>query len=153
MSLIKVNSIVHPSGTSNNITLDTAGNIKVSNSMWFNSSEAPSFYNANGASIGTTCRAWVNINGANGQILASYNVSSVTYNATGDYTVNFANNTFSDSNYSFACGIQREIAGAASIRVNADSTGKTSSSIRLYATFGSSGSTFNPASLTLIAFR
>lgn len=33
MSLIKVNAIVHPSGTSNNITLDNAGNITAGNNI------------------------------------------------------------------------------------------------------------------------
>jgi hypothetical protein len=38
------------------------------------------------------CRAWVKFAGATGAIVAgeSFNVSSVTRNAVGDYTVNFA---------------------------------------------------------------
>jgi hypothetical protein len=50
---------------------------------------------ANGAVIdaklsGTTCKAWVNFNGTSTvAIRASYNVSSITDNGTGDYTVNF----------------------------------------------------------------
>ena len=45
-------------------------------------------------------KAWVNFNGT-GTIAArdSENVSSLTDNGTGDYTVNF-NNNFSDANYS-----------------------------------------------------
>jgi hypothetical protein len=47
------------------------------------------------------CKAWVNFNGTTspGTIRSSYNVSSVTKNATGNYTVNFTN-TLSDANYS-----------------------------------------------------
>ena len=47
------------------------------------------------AKIGTTeqgqlCKAWVNFNGTGTvAIRASYNVSSITDNGTGDYTVNF----------------------------------------------------------------
>jgi hypothetical protein len=47
------------------------------------------------AKIGTTeqgqlCKAWVNFNGTSTvAIRASYNVSSITDNGTGDYTVNF----------------------------------------------------------------
>lgn len=41
------------------------------------------------------CRAWVNFQGGStntaGTINGSYNVSSVTVNGTGDYTVNFSN--------------------------------------------------------------
>ena len=47
-----------------------------------------------------SAKAWVNFNGTGTvAIRASYNVSSVTDNGTGDYTVNFTN-AFSDANYS-----------------------------------------------------
>ena len=46
-----------------------------------------------------TCRAWVNFDGTGTvAIRASGNVSSVTDNGTGDYTVNFSTNMW-DSNY------------------------------------------------------
>jgi hypothetical protein len=47
-----------------------------------------------------TAKAWVNFNGTTGTITprASYNVSSVTKNGTGDYTVNFTT-AMSDANY------------------------------------------------------
>jgi hypothetical protein len=58
------------------------------------------------AKLGTTeqtriAKAWVNFNGTTspGTIRSSYNVSSVTKNATGDYTVNFAT-AMTDANYS-----------------------------------------------------
>jgi hypothetical protein len=43
-------------------------------------------------------KAWVNFAGSNGTINASYNVSSVTRNATGKYNVNFTS-AFADTNY------------------------------------------------------
>ncbi len=47
------------------------------------------------------CRAWVNFNGTGTvAIRASGNVSSITDNGTGDYTVNFAT-AMPDANYSF----------------------------------------------------
>ena len=47
-------------------------------------------------------KAWVNFNGTGTvAIRASYNVSSITDNGTGDYTVNFTN-ALADANYS-AC--------------------------------------------------
>ena len=51
-----------------------------------------------------SAKAWVNFNGTTspGTIRASYNVSSVTKNGTGDYTVNFTN-AFTDANYSVVC--------------------------------------------------
>jgi hypothetical protein len=58
---------------------------------------------------GTTAKAWVNFNGTanvspattppTNVIRASYNVSSITDNGTGDYTVNFAT-ALADANYS-----------------------------------------------------
>lgn len=58
------------------------------------------FQNTSGTEIGTLCRAWVNYKGTSTQsVRASFNVSSVTYNGTGDYTVNFTN-ALTDANYS-----------------------------------------------------
>jgi hypothetical protein len=38
-----------------------------------------------------SAKAWVNFVGSSGSVNSSYNVSSVTRNATGQYTVNFTN--------------------------------------------------------------
>jgi hypothetical protein len=47
-----------------------------------------------------SAKAWVNFNGTGTvAIRASYNVSSITDNGTGQYTVNFTN-AFADINYS-----------------------------------------------------
>lgn len=61
---------------------------------------APVFKDGNGTQIGTLCRAWVNFNGTTspGTIRAAFNVSSVTKNGTGDYTVNFTT-AMPDANY------------------------------------------------------
>jgi len=52
------------------------------------------------------CKAWVNFNGTTspGTIRSSYNVSSVTKNGTGDYTVNFTS-AMTDANYSVSSSI------------------------------------------------
>jgi hypothetical protein len=54
---------------------------------------------ASGANV---AKAWVNFNGTTspGTIRSSYNVSSVTKNGTGDYTVNFTT-PMTDANYSY----------------------------------------------------
>lgn len=44
-------------------------------------------------------KAWVNFNGSGGSIRASFNVSSITVNGTGDYTANFTT-AMPDVNYS-----------------------------------------------------
>jgi len=59
----------------------------------------PVFKDGNGTTIGTLCRAWVNFNGTGTvAIRASFNVSSITDNGTGAYTVNFTN-AMPDANY------------------------------------------------------
>lgn len=60
------------------------------------------FQNTSGTEVGTLCRAWVNFNGTGTvAIRGSFNVSSITDNGTGDYTVNFTN-AMPDSNYAIA---------------------------------------------------
>ena len=47
-----------------------------------------------------SAKAWVNFNGSSGiTVNASYNISSVVRNGTGDYTINFTN-ALVDANYS-----------------------------------------------------
>ena len=59
----------------------------------------PQFNDGNGTQTGTLCRAWVNFNGTGTVALrASFNVSSITDNGTGDYTVNFTT-AMPDANY------------------------------------------------------
>lgn len=56
------------------------------------------------AAVAYGCRAWVNFNGTGTvAIRASGNVSSITDNGTGDYTVNFTT-AMADANYSVVAG-------------------------------------------------
>jgi PKD repeat protein len=59
----------------------------------------PQFNDGSGAQIGTLCRAWIQYNGSSQTIVGSFNVSSVTYTSTGQYTVNFTK-AMPDTNYS-----------------------------------------------------
>lgn len=59
----------------------------------------PTIQDSAGTQIGTFCRAWVNFNGTGTvAIRASFNVTSITDNGTGNYTVNFSN-AMPDTNY------------------------------------------------------
>lgn len=59
----------------------------------------PVIKDVNGTECGTFCRAWVNFNGTGTvAIRDSFNVSSVTDNGLGDYTVNFST-AMSNANY------------------------------------------------------
>jgi hypothetical protein len=74
----------------------TSGNILTSNGTAWTS----------GVSTGIA-KAWVNFNGTGTvAIRASYNVSSITDNGTGQYTVNFTN-AFADVNYSAVASAKR----------------------------------------------
>lgn len=57
------------------------------------------------ASGSQACKAWVNFNGTGTvAIRASYNVSSITDNGTGDYTVNFTT-SMPDTNYNMVATV------------------------------------------------
>jgi hypothetical protein len=71
--------------------------------------------NASGSAPIYACRAWVNFNGTGTvAIRASGNVSSITDNGTGDYTVNFTT-AMPDADYSALVNSRRVATGALDI--------------------------------------
>ena len=58
---------------------------------------------ASGSAPSYSARAWVQYHGSNGTVNGNGNVSSVTDNGTGDFTVNFTT-AMADTNYSWAIG-------------------------------------------------
>lgn len=67
-------------------------------------------FNSGYGSLATAygCRAWVNFNGTGTvAIRGSGNVTSITDNGTGDYTVNFTN-AMPDVNYSVVIGVKEQ---------------------------------------------
>ena len=107
-------------------------NLKVtniqSNGTGFN--DVVSFQNASGTQNGTLCRAWVSFNGyGTVAIRDSFNVSSITDDATGKYTMNFSN-AMNDANY--ACvGGSRYAQGGSSILSNFHDA-ETTTSVKVY---------------------
>ena len=74
-------------------------------------------------------KAWVNFNGTGTvAIRAGYNVSSITDNGTGDYSVNFTT-AMVDANYGAALAVGG--AGTDIIRTRDDATARTTSLIRI----------------------
>jgi hypothetical protein len=67
------------------------------------------------------CVVWVNFNGSTATIRASYNVSSITRNSTGDYTVNFTN-ALTDANYAVNASSSNDGSNNA-VSINTQSTG------------------------------
>jgi hypothetical protein len=94
--------LVQSADTSGVITLQNNGTNAVtvdSGSLQFNSG-----YGSVATAYG--CRAWVNFNGTGTvAIRSSGNVSSITDNGTGDYTVNFTN-AMPDANYGIVATMQ-----------------------------------------------
>ena len=91
--------------TSNNVLLgngtsapqfvapSTTGNVLTSNgTTWVSSA------------LTSAIKAWVNFNGATATIRSSSNVSSITANSTGDYTVNFTS-SLADANYAAVASV------------------------------------------------
>ena len=88
--------------------------------------------NASGAAPVYACRAWVNFNGTGTvSIRASGNVSSITDNGTGDYTVNFTT-ALPDANYvmSGAC-VNTGSTNNATVQYRADGSYNSPGSITL----------------------
>jgi hypothetical protein len=101
-------------------------------------------------------RAWVNFNGTGTvAIRAAYNVTSITDNGTGDYTVNFTT-AMPDANYAVASSGQLDNAGSANGDVITgayrSATSHTTTSYRT-STVGSGGGVVDPVSYELAVFR
>ena len=105
------------------------------------------------------CRAWVNFNGQGTiAIRASGNVSSITDNNTGDYTINFTN-AMPDANYASVC-MQNDYVYTSSSKTiiigSGDQTNQTTSSFRIYSgqvSTGVAGSAVDAISIRVAIFR
>lgn len=85
-------------------------------------------FNSGYGSVATAygCRAWVNFNGTGTvAIRASGNVSSITDNGTGDYTVNFTT-AMADANYAFNASCQNSGTGPQFVTAKTSGTYSTS---------------------------
>ena len=66
------------------------------------SSAAPQFQNSSGVEKGQLCKAWIHFDGQDTvAIRDSFNVSTLTDNGTGDYTISFTN-AMANTNYAVA---------------------------------------------------
>jgi hypothetical protein len=79
-------------------TGSVSGNFTASGDLLFNSGYGS-------AAIGYGCRAWVNFNGITNAIRASGNISSITDDGTGIWTLNFTN-AMPDANYCLVSSAQ-----------------------------------------------
>ena len=129
MSTLRVNNITDTSGGSTNLT------------------------------VPNTAKAWVYFDGTfgtspftigNGGIRASFNVSSITDNGTGDYTVNFTN-ALADSEYAYALGASGNQRKPDFIGSHFETDTKTTSAFRV--AFGYFGALDDYSRQSVIIFR
>jgi hypothetical protein len=102
-----------------------------------------------------TAKAWVNFNGTGTvAIRASFNVSSITDNGTGDYTVNFAN-AMPDANYVMTQSVRGSTDGGYPATAKEITlTAKTVSLIRVYTQGEASNfTTFDSPIVCIAIFR
>lgn len=106
---------------------------------------------ASGAAPIYACRAWVNFNGTGTvAIRASGNVSSITDNGTGSYTVNFTT-AMPDTNYSVV-GMSRTDGSLSYVTLPSAGV-KTTSAVDLRAASPSSGSNGDSSEVNISVFR
>lgn len=105
-----------------------------------------------------TAKAWVNFDGtqtAANMIRASGNVSSITDNGTGDYTVNFTT-SMSDINYSAAMYVANSESASAAAARNTGNCQKLTTGFRFIAGYPTSNGGLvaqDQASINVAVFR
>ena len=136
------------SASNNCFQLDGSGNATILGNLLFNSG-----YGSAATAYG--CRAWVNFNGTGTvAIRGSGNVSSITDNGTGDYTVNFTT-ALADTNYA-AVSMAGQYGGGinATLGFNLDFNTRTTTAYRIYVVQPNSPtSTSDIANATMAFFR
>lgn len=169
MSTMKVDNIVSSGGTNtaqiNGITPALASQAEAEagtdNTKLMTPLLVKNALNATGSAPTYACRAWVCFNGSGTvAIKASGNVSSITDNGTGDYTVNFTT-AMPDANYSisgFSTGQSASnLTGACLIVLQGSATAyvpnlKTSSQFR-FQVGNTNGILADPQDISLAVFR
>jgi hypothetical protein len=101
--------------------------------------------------INGSAKAWVNFNGTGTvAIRAAYNVSFITDNGSGDYTIVFTT-AMPDANYA-AIGMAEYTSGAA-VNITAQSGGYAAGSIQVFTHNDAGGASRDSATVTVSIFR
>lgn len=138
-SSLTANNVLIGNGTSavNFVAPSTSGNALVSNGTSWASGNPARLSTASGSAPSYSARAWVNFDGTNAfspnpsttAIRASGNVSSITDNGVGDYTVNFTT-AMSDANYNWVGGAKQT--SGDNVFVHGSPAAQTTSALSLY---------------------
>ena len=157
MSTLAASNLKNASSGSNNIVLATGGDTTITNNLTVSGTGNQSIagtlqFNSGYGSVATAygCRAWVNFNGTGTvAIRGSGNVSSITDNGVGDYTINFTT-AMPDANYSVT-GIATDNASAPYL-VPLNSASFLTSSIRI-ACYNYVGNPYDTSASCVAIFR
>ena len=105
-----------------------------------NSSAAPVFQNSSGTEIGSLPKMWINFNGT-GTVATrdSYNISSLTDNGTGLYTLSWSSN-FANDDYANAGMSGQQSAAMINVSCTIDTTAPTTSASQYNTMYENSGS-------------
>jgi hypothetical protein len=138
MSTIAATNLKNASSGSNNIVLGSDGTTTLSTAKVTTLADSAGANTSTPAAIAAgIAKAWVNFSGATPTIRASYNVSSVTKNGTGQWTINFTD-AFADTSYTTAFGGCSQTTSVSYYGMEQhDSQVRTTSAVKIYALNGS----------------
>jgi hypothetical protein len=154
-STLSANAVLLGNGTSalQTVAPSTSGNILTSNGTTWTSAAAPTGITAtSGSAPYYGARAWVNFDGNSGSIRNSQNVSNVTKNATGEYTITFAT-AMPDANYAVATNAGTGSTGTGGQSAVVSIGTQTSSSIRIMVTASTTGGGYDKNIVCVTIFR
>jgi hypothetical protein len=97
-----------------------------------------------------SAKAWASFTGSTAVIRASYNVSSVVRNSTGNYTINFTN-ALSDANYSILA--TSGLSSGSNLAGLNTATAPTSSAVVISSTNSASGAYTDSTYMNVAIFR
>jgi hypothetical protein len=151
MSTLATTNLKNPSSGSDNIVLGTDGSSTLSTAKLTTLADSAGANTSTPAEIASgRAKAWVNFDGTGTvAIRASYNVSSITDNGTGDYTVNFTT-AMPDANYS-VCGTTGTSFKGVTLTAPSPSAALTTSSCRINAS--TPATDFDMATVHVAIFR
>jgi hypothetical protein len=149
MSVIKVNTIQNANGTTALVIAANGQLSRVNTAIISDGTNSTSATNV----IQGSAKAWVNFNGTGTvAIRASYNVSSITDNGTGDYTVNFTT-AMPDANYSYTGSCNIATANYNILLSPNRTTAPTSSAFRFVTASSQDGTFYDCAFVYVAVFR
>lgn len=120
----------------------------------YSDSDALTLFNASGSAPVYACRAWVNFNGTGTvAIRTSGNVSSITDNGTGNYTVNFTT-AMPDTNYTGVSSGDRSDTGVVNAACgHTSTTSRTTSAYQILNANTANGAALDGANINVAIFR